>query len=81
MMSHIKRCVAICLFLSLSNAFLTKPSKLSNLAHPRRATIRSAGAGLSMGAVSVGIVGATGAVGEEILKVLEQRKFPCSSLK
>ena len=31
--------------------------------------------------VSVGIVGATGAVGEEILKVMEQRKFPASSVK
>lgn len=34
-----------------------------------------------MNAISVGIVGATGAVGEEILKVLEQRNFPCSSIK
>jgi len=32
-------------------------------------------------AVSVGIVGATGAVGEEILKVMEKRKFPASSVK
>jgi Semialdehyde dehydrogenase, NAD binding domain len=30
---------------------------------------------------SVGIVGATGAVGEEILGVLETRKFPCSAIK
>ncbi len=34
-----------------------------------------------MSGVSVGIVGATGAVGEEILKVLEKRNFPCSSIK
>lgn len=31
--------------------------------------------------LSVGIVGATGAVGEEILSVMEQRKFPASSVK
>ena len=31
-------------------------------------------------AVKVGIVGATGAVGEEILKVMEDRVFPASSL-
>lgn len=30
---------------------------------------------------SVGIVGATGAVGEEILKVMETRKFPASDVK
>lgn len=30
--------------------------------------------------VSVGIVGATGAVGEEILKVMEQRNFPAKSV-
>lgn len=32
-------------------------------------------------AMSVGIVGATGAVGEEILKVMEKRKFPATSVK
>ena len=31
--------------------------------------------------LNVGIVGATGAVGEEILSVMEKRNFPCSSLK
>lgn len=30
---------------------------------------------------SVGIIGATGAVGEEILSVLERRSFPCSQLR
>ena len=30
---------------------------------------------------TVGIVGATGAVGEEILKVMENRHFPASSIK
>ena len=33
------------------------------------------------GKVTVGIVGASGAVGEEILKVMENRKFPASSVK
>ena len=31
--------------------------------------------------VSVGIVGATGAVGEEILGVMEKRNFPASAVK
>lgn len=31
--------------------------------------------------VSVGIVGATGAVGEEILEVMEKRNFPCKSVR
>ncbi len=31
--------------------------------------------------VRVAIMGATGAVGREMLKILEQRNFPCSSLK
>jgi aspartate-semialdehyde dehydrogenase len=31
--------------------------------------------------VRVAIMGATGAVGREMLKILEQRQFPCSSLK
>ena len=31
--------------------------------------------------VSVGIIGATGAVGEEILSVMEKRNFPASQLK
>lgn len=35
----------------------------------------------SASSFSVGIVGATGAVGEEILGVMEKRNFPCSSLK
>ena len=34
-----------------------------------------------MMSVNVGIVGATGAVGEEILKVMETRAFPVKSLK
>ena len=29
----------------------------------------------------IGIVGATGAVGKEILKILDNRKFPISELK
>ena len=36
---------------------------------------------LAGGRVSVGIVGATGAVGEEILKCMEQRSFPANSVK
>ena len=43
---------------------------------PRTATSMMAGR-----SVSVGIVGATGAVGEEILSVMEKRNFPCSNLK
>src|SRR5438046_1381518 len=35
----------------------------------------------AVGAPSVAIVGATGAVGAEFLRVLEQRNFPFSSLK
>ena len=48
----------------------------SNGISPRTATTMMAGR-----SVSVGIVGATGAVGEEILSVMEKRNFPCSSLK
>ncbi len=36
---------------------------------------------LASKALSVGIVGATGAVGVEILSVMEKRAFPCKSLK
>lgn len=32
-------------------------------------------------AVNVGILGATGAVGAEILKILEEREFPCTELR
>ena len=31
--------------------------------------------------VRVAVMGATGAVGQEMIKILEERKFPCSSLK
>jgi len=67
---------------SSTNAFQTHqpktafiPNKLRNtksFATPKRST-------LSM--TSVGIVGATGAVGKEILSVLETRDFPASKLR
>ena len=31
--------------------------------------------------VNVGILGATGAVGQEMIKILEERNFPVSSLR
>ncbi|MGB3984450.1 MAG: aspartate-semialdehyde dehydrogenase, partial [Limnochordia bacterium] len=34
-----------------------------------------------MGAVNVAVVGATGAVGRELLGILEERSFPVKSLK
>ena len=34
-----------------------------------------------MTGVSVGVVGATGLVGEEMLRVLEERRFPVSELR
>ena len=54
---------------------LTKPSisKCSNLR--REPTL------MAMKTVTVGIVGATGAVGEEILGVMQTRNFPASKVK
>ena len=62
------------------NGFLSvKPLNNLHSLHgrsPRTATTMMAGK-----SISVGIVGATGAVGEEILSVMEKRNFPVSSLK
>lgn len=46
-----------------------------------RLNVRSPSTMMADKAYSVGIVGATGAVGEEILGVMEKRNFPVSSLK
>ena len=64
---------------------------LRRLLHERRALlgwpvphdshVRSVSTMMSDKTYSVGIVGATGAVGEEILSVLEKRRFPCSKVK
>ena len=53
--------------------------KTSLLRHPSISSMQMA-TGVN-GQVTVGIVGASGAVGEEILKVMENRKFPASSVK
>jgi aspartate-semialdehyde dehydrogenase len=59
------------------SAFLTKPI-LSSL-HIK--SIRTSSIMMSSKSYSVGIVGATGAVGEELLSVMEKRNFPCNSIK
>ena len=48
--------------------------------HPKTSSMQMMAMGMG-GKVKVGIVGASGAVGEEILKVMEHRKFPASSVK
>lgn len=73
-------CCVILLLLQETSAF-----QFRNLQTVRRVPTRAHGyRSVSMMAgksVSVGIVGATGAVGEELLKVMEKRKFPASSVK
>jgi len=60
-----------------ADAFLSMPMSRRAVSHP----LRSSSLQMVSKPVSVGIVGATGAVGEEILKVMEKRKFPCTSIK
>mmetsp|Transcript_37486 Transcript_37486/g.38174 ORF Transcript_37486/g.38174 Transcript_37486/m.38174 type:complete len:384 (-) Transcript_37486:108-1259(-) len=69
------------LFFHTCSGFLSVPRTPNVIAPHRRSSSRAA-SGLSMaGDISIGIVGATGAVGEELLKVMETRNFPCSSIK
>lgn len=62
---------------ALTYAFLTKPI-LSPL---RVSSVRSNSLMMAGKTYKVGIVGATGAVGEELLSVMEKRSFPCSVVK
>ena len=82
--------IAVSLFLSTVSAF--QPSfgrsgnalrRASALKRDQHSVVTPRGSFLSMSLSSpkVGIIGATGAVGEELLQVLEARKFPASSLR
>lgn len=65
------------LSLHACTCFLVRPARsVLRVRDVRTASTMSAGK-----TFSVGIVGATGAVGEEILGVLEKRNFPCSAVK
>lgn len=55
---------------------LSKPLHRATHSHSRREAVLMASR-----AVSVGIVGATGAVGEEILAVMQDRNFPASTVR
>ena len=70
-------CMLLMGSISLGSAFLSKPA----LPHPRLTQVRTASTMMADKTYSVGIVGATGAVGEEILSVMEKRRFPCSAVK
>lgn len=73
-MLHIYVLVAV-LLLAVADAFkATAPSR----SYIRNNLMLSM---MSNGKFNVGIVGATGAVGEEILKVMEKRNFPASSVR
>ena len=73
-------CVLLAVVLAAVSDAFKLTSSLSPLRSSGRRTTRTFS--LSMGGkYKVGIVGATGAVGEEILKVMENRKFPASSVK
>jgi aspartate-semialdehyde dehydrogenase len=69
---------ALLAVLPLSSAFLRAPS--SSRSRLNAVSLRNPTM-MASKPVSVGIVGATGAVGEEILSVMEKRNFPASQLK
>ena len=69
------RVLILLVTITFSYAFSGQSSRKSALVRPH------VNLQMSKKSFSVGIVGATGAVGEEILGVMEQKKFPVSSLK
>jgi len=65
----------------LTYSFVIRPGRLTSIVNNKERSLHRA-TGLSMTvAPKVGIVGATGAVGEEILSCMEKRNFPASSLR
>ena len=58
----------------------TSLSFSGNLPHTPSTSLRASPSGLSM-SLTVGIVGATGAVGKEVRQCLETRNFPVSKLR
>jgi len=87
MLVHLTAIIFAAVIVASYNAFtLPKTASFSsriNLNFPKERLHYKASAGSMMmsAKLNVGIVGATGAVGEEILSVMEKRNFPCSSLK
>lgn len=75
---------------SFQSSFVAKNKKMSstanlsfagNLPHTSSTSLRAAPTMSAGGALTVGIVGATGAVGKEIRTCLETRKFPVETLR
>mmetsp|Transcript_8054 Transcript_8054/g.18000 ORF Transcript_8054/g.18000 Transcript_8054/m.18000 type:complete len:167 (-) Transcript_8054:972-1472(-) len=65
-----------------ASTFVSNNNVMSTFAveHKPSTTLRAAPTGLQM-SLTVGIVGATGAVGKEIRQCLEKRNFPVSTLR
>ena len=78
---------------TFSSSFVAKSNTMSStkknanlsfagqLPHTPSTSLRAAPTALSMSALTVGIVGATGAVGKEIRQCLETRNFPVEKLR
>ena len=64
-----------------AHGLLSAPRTFKVAGHLNRIHSRANSMFMSANSFSVGIVGATGAVGEEILGVMEKNSFPCKTLK
>ena len=73
--------VVLLSFFAVVQSFTVRSRCRLSISRGQAPSLRTPTTMLAGKSLSVGIVGATGAVGEEILSVMEKRNFPCSSLK